>query len=55
MVVVAVVMLYPFYYMLDNAFRTAAQFDQQSRPLRQQLGDGSSRTCPWRGSSSTPR
>jgi ABC-type glycerol-3-phosphate transport system permease component len=29
MVVVAVVMLYPFYYMLDNAFRTAAQFDQQ--------------------------
>ena len=30
MVAVAVVMLYPFYYMLNNAFRTAAQFDQQS-------------------------
>ena len=30
MIGVAVVMLYPFYYMLDNAFRTAAQFDQQS-------------------------
>ena len=29
MVVVAVVMLYPFYYLLDNAFRTQAQFDQQ--------------------------
>ena len=30
MVAVAVVMLYPFYYMLDNAFRTPAQFDQQA-------------------------
>jgi multiple sugar transport system permease protein/raffinose/stachyose/melibiose transport system permease protein len=30
MVVVAIVMLYPFYYMLNNAFRTASQFDQQS-------------------------
>ncbi len=30
MIGVAVVMLYPFYYMLNNAFRTAAQFDQQS-------------------------
>jgi ABC-type glycerol-3-phosphate transport system permease component len=30
MVGVAIVMLYPFYYMLNNAFRTAAQFDQQS-------------------------
>jgi len=29
MVVVAVVMLYPFYYLLDNAFRTQSQFDQQ--------------------------
>ncbi len=29
MVVVAIVMLYPFYYMLNNAFRTAPQFDQQ--------------------------
>ena len=29
MVAAAVVMLYPFYYMLNNAFRTAAQFDQQ--------------------------
>ncbi len=29
MVVAAIVMLYPFYYMLNNAFRTAAQFDQQ--------------------------
>jgi multiple sugar transport system permease protein/raffinose/stachyose/melibiose transport system permease protein len=29
MVVVAVVMLYPFYYLLDNGFRTQAQFDQQ--------------------------
>ena len=30
MVVIAVVMLYPFYYMLNNAFRTQTQFDQQS-------------------------
>jgi ABC-type glycerol-3-phosphate transport system permease component len=30
MAVVAVVMLYPFYFLLDNAFRTQAQFDQQS-------------------------
>jgi ABC-type glycerol-3-phosphate transport system permease component len=30
MIGVAVVMLYPFYYMLNNAFRTAPQFDQQS-------------------------
>ncbi len=30
MAVVAVVMLYPFYYLLDNAFRTQKQFDQQS-------------------------
>jgi ABC-type glycerol-3-phosphate transport system permease component len=30
MVVVAVVMLYPFWYMLDNSFRNQAQFDQQS-------------------------
>jgi multiple sugar transport system permease protein/raffinose/stachyose/melibiose transport system permease protein len=30
MVVIAVVMLYPFYYMADNAFRTPAQFDRQS-------------------------
>lgn len=30
MAVIAVVMLYPFYYMLDNAFRSQAQFDQQS-------------------------
>jgi ABC-type glycerol-3-phosphate transport system permease component len=29
MAVVAVVMLYPFYYMLDNAFRSQPQFDQQ--------------------------
>jgi ABC-type glycerol-3-phosphate transport system permease component len=29
MVVIAVIMLYPFYYMLDNAFRTPAQFDRQ--------------------------
>jgi ABC-type glycerol-3-phosphate transport system permease component len=29
MVVVAVVMLYPFYYLLNNAFRTQGQFDQQ--------------------------
>ena len=28
MVVVAVVMLYPFYYLLDNAFRNQSQFDQ---------------------------
>jgi ABC-type glycerol-3-phosphate transport system permease component len=27
MVVVAIVMLYPFYYMLDNAFRSPSQFD----------------------------
>ncbi len=29
MVLIAVVMLYPFYYMLSNAFRTQAQFEQQ--------------------------
>jgi ABC-type glycerol-3-phosphate transport system permease component len=29
MAVVAVVMLYPFWYMLDNAFRNQAQFEQQ--------------------------
>ncbi len=29
MSVIAVVMLYPFYYMLNNAFRTQAQFEQQ--------------------------
>jgi ABC-type glycerol-3-phosphate transport system permease component len=29
MAVVAVVMLYPFWYMLDNAFRNQTQFDQQ--------------------------
>jgi ABC-type glycerol-3-phosphate transport system permease component len=29
MTVIAVVMLYPFWYMLDNAFRTQAQFEQQ--------------------------
>jgi ABC-type glycerol-3-phosphate transport system permease component len=30
MIAAAVVMLYPFYYMLNNAFRTPAQFDQQA-------------------------
>src|SRR5580658_7758386 len=30
MVVVAVIMLYPFWYMLDNAFRSAGQFDRQA-------------------------
>jgi ABC-type glycerol-3-phosphate transport system permease component len=30
MVVVALVMLYPFWYMIDNAFRSGAQFDRQS-------------------------
>ena len=30
MVLIAAVMLYPFYYMLNNAFRTQTQFDQQS-------------------------
>jgi multiple sugar transport system permease protein/raffinose/stachyose/melibiose transport system permease protein len=30
MVVVAVVMLYPFWYMIDNAFRSGNQFDRQS-------------------------
>ena len=30
MAVVAVVMLYPFYYMLNNASRNQAQFDQQN-------------------------
>ncbi len=29
MAVVAVVMLYPFYFMLNNAFRSQSQFDQQ--------------------------
>src|ERR1022692_3068169 len=30
MVVIAIVMLYPFYYMLDNAFRNPTQFDRQT-------------------------
>jgi len=30
MVVVAVIMLYPFWYMLDNSFRNQSQFDQQA-------------------------
>ena len=30
MVVVAIVMLYPFWYMVDNAFRSGAEFDRQS-------------------------
>jgi ABC-type glycerol-3-phosphate transport system permease component len=30
MVVVAVVMLYPFWYIIDNAFRSAGQFDRQA-------------------------
>src|ERR1700678_4212018 len=30
MVVVAVIMAYPFWYMLDNAFRSATQFDRQT-------------------------
>ena len=29
MVIIAVVMLFPFWYMLDNSFRNQAQFDQQ--------------------------
>jgi ABC-type glycerol-3-phosphate transport system permease component len=29
MIGIAIVMFFPFYYMLDNAFRTQAQFDQQ--------------------------
>jgi multiple sugar transport system permease protein/raffinose/stachyose/melibiose transport system permease protein len=29
MVIVAIVMLYPFYYLVDNAFRSPTQFDQQ--------------------------
>jgi len=29
MTLIAVVMLYPFWYMLDNAFRTQSQFEQQ--------------------------
>jgi ABC-type glycerol-3-phosphate transport system permease component len=29
MIVVAIVMLYPFWYMADNSFRNQAQFDQQ--------------------------
>jgi ABC-type glycerol-3-phosphate transport system permease component len=29
MAVIAVVMIYPFYYMLDNAFRNPTQFDRQ--------------------------
>lgn len=29
MVVIAVVMLYPFWYMLDNAFRSGTQYDRQ--------------------------
>jgi ABC-type glycerol-3-phosphate transport system permease component len=30
LVVIAAVMLYPFYYMLNNAFRTQTQFEQQA-------------------------
>jgi ABC-type glycerol-3-phosphate transport system permease component len=30
LVVIAAVMLYPFYYMLNNAFRTQTQFEQQN-------------------------
>src|SRR5215469_18516884 len=30
MVVVAVIMLYPFWYMIDNAFRNGGQFDRQA-------------------------
>ncbi len=30
MIVIAVVMLYPFWYMADNAFRSPGQFDRQS-------------------------
>jgi len=30
MVIVAVVMLYPFWYIVDNAFRSPGQFDRQS-------------------------
>jgi multiple sugar transport system permease protein/raffinose/stachyose/melibiose transport system permease protein len=30
MVVVAVIMLYPFWYMLDNSFRNQSQFDRQA-------------------------
>jgi ABC-type glycerol-3-phosphate transport system permease component len=30
MVVVAIIMLYPFWYMIDNAFRSGNQFDRQS-------------------------
>jgi len=30
MVIVAIIMLYPFWYMIDNAFRSAGQFDRQS-------------------------
>jgi ABC-type glycerol-3-phosphate transport system permease component len=29
MVVVAIIMLYPFWYIIDNAFRSAGQFDRQ--------------------------
>lgn len=30
MIVIAIVMLYPFWYMIDNAFRSVSQYDQQS-------------------------
>jgi ABC-type glycerol-3-phosphate transport system permease component len=30
MIVVAIIMLYPFWYMVDNAFRSGNQFDRQS-------------------------
>ena len=48
MAVVAVVMLYPFYYMLDNAFRTQKQFDQQSGHSLVP-GPSCSASCPWAG------
>ncbi len=30
MVIIAVIMLYPFWYIIDNAFRSAGQYDRQS-------------------------
>src|SRR5215469_2650336 len=30
MIVVAIIMLYPFWYIIDNAFRSGNQFDRQS-------------------------
>ena len=55
MVVIAVVMLYPFYYMLNNAFRTQTQFDQQSGHSAVSWQQLFTESCRCGGSCSTRR